>query len=339
LKPFPKTGILGQPANIMRHAFDTWIFDLFDVEFEVSNRSNVTTNGRLKLSQILRYALDLDTPEVPYIPKWLDFEGSPWALFQGIQSAPWYVLHLDVRRQADIRALMTGGRKAPTPNLDNDAPMFFNTNLSRWNSQVCLLYYRNPHSNRFYDDWTSLPTRVITPDDLVSEDLAISLEEVYTRWRATASAPLYDRSRVASIVKPNHDVELERRFGFRPRIVPSPFFQDFKKPGIQSTIQRFEALLRDWDRFNLDMLSGSLVVKGMAAVKVGDRLHYQREGSRRGVDYYVESVTQDFQAFSGWRTTLGVTRGQRHREIGDLLFDPKGEPVSASSVRAMGLIG
>src|SRR5262249_11349661 len=79
--------------------------------------------------------------------------------------------------------------------------------------------------------------------------------------------------------------------------------------------------LKDWNHWNEHLLNGQVRIKGMAQVRVGDRLWWQHEDSpeKRGTDFYVEGVSQEFRAFSGWTTTLEVTRGQRHRDQGQTL--------------------
>src|SRR5262249_10964773 len=154
------------------------VFKNFDVEFDTHEPGQVTTRRPRKLSQILRRTLDGDTPRIPFTQTWLQFEGSPWAMFQEIQSPPWYVLQIDTRRANDVDLLTNY-----TSRKVNEEGILWNTALSQFDSQVALMYYRNPASNRDYDDWTSLPTRVITDADIVEEVVSRSIEEVATRWR------------------------------------------------------------------------------------------------------------------------------------------------------------
>jgi hypothetical protein len=243
-------------------------------------------------------------------------------------------MHLDTRRSQDVDALLNynTGRVE-----DNRATTVWNTATSHWDHQVFLTYTRNPHSNRFYDDFTSLPTRVITPDDVIAESLSISLEEVFTRWRALPLAPGLNNKRVIVSQEVERDLSLEDRFGFRPRLLNSPFLQDMQDATGVALAKKLTKQIRDWDILNLYMLSGSYTIKGMAQIRVGDRLHYQT-GDKRGVDFYVEGVTQDFRAFSGWQTSLAVTRGQTHRERREPLFDENGA-VAFGEVYAMDKVG
>jgi hypothetical protein len=349
-------GLQGLPASIIQHVVQRWIFQDFDVEFDVQTTSSVKAAGRRRLSEILRLALDADTPEVPYGNTWLSYEGSPWAFFQEIQGPPFYQLLLDTRRADDVEALLqyrTAAQRVDT-NQEGDrhvvnpvatvaanvqraaAPLLWNTNLSHYNTQVTLLYYRTPFSNRFYEDWTRLPTRTITTDDVVSEDVGTSLEEVFTRWLVLPQAPNLNRRDFKTAAEKQQDAGLERRFGYRPRILRVPFFNDTGDVALFRLGDQLQKTVRDWDRHNLDYLSGRYVIRGMAQVRVGDRLHYDSQGDGRGIDYYVEGVTQEYQAFASWRTTLEVTRGQIHRDAGVALFDQAGK---APDIRAVSRTG
>jgi hypothetical protein len=331
---FPKVGWAGTPAAIFDLILNKWIFDQFDVEFDITQKGPVTALGTRKLSQILRYVLDGDTPILPYSQNLMSYEGSPWAMMQTVQNAPWYTLHLDVRRQTDITLLtnntspaklIDSAKRPATPSVAARTPTTWNTSLGTWNSQVALLYYRTPWSNRHYDDWVHLPTRVITDDDIVNFDLGRTVDDVFNRWQVLAAWPGLNRTLGAEIAEKLRATELERRFGLRPRVLKTTFAYDSRDVSGNRTTELFTELARDWDILAENFLNGRLTIKGMAAVKVGDRLHYdQPKKTHRGVDFYVEEVTQEWQALTSWRTTLGVTRGQPHRDASTRLFDEDG---------------
>jgi hypothetical protein len=375
-------GLQGLPARIIQHVVQRWIFESFDVEFDINARGSVRKTGRRKLSEILRLALDATSPEIPYGQNWLAFEGSPWALFTEMQGAPFYVLQIDTRRQNDVEALLQYTTKNPAnprtvervdtevasfrhirrdleatttqkflkgqlsqtdtakalDQLRGSPPFVWNTNLSRFNSQVVLMYYRNPWSNREYEDWTKLPTRVITRDDVISEEVGVGLEEIVTRWLVLPQAPSLNRTDFKTAAEKQHAPELERRFGFRPKILRVPFFRDTGDVALFRLANRLQKRVRDWDLHNIDYLSGRYQIEGMAAARVGDRLHYDPAGDGLGIDYYVEGVQQEFVAFTSWHTTLEVTRGQAHRDVGTLLFDAEGK-ANPNAVRAFGRTG
>jgi hypothetical protein len=337
LTEFPKVGWAGTPAAIFDLILNNWLFSQFDVEFDVTTKGPVTALGTRKLSQILRYVLDGDTPVLPYSQNLMSFEGTPWAMMQIVQNAPWYVLHLDVRRANDIALLSSRGppgkvidsaKRPATPSVEPRTPTTWNTSLGTFNSQVALLFYRNPWSNRHYEDWTRLPTRVITDDDIIEFDLGRTIDDVFNRWQVLAAWPGLNRTLGAEQADKLEAVELERRYGLRPRDLRTTFAYDSRDPSGARITDRFTELARDWDILAGNFLNGRLTIKGMAAARCGDRLHYdQPNRTHRGIDFYVEEVTQEWQALTSWRTVLGVTRGQPHRDAGQKLFDAEGNVV------------
>lgn len=70
-------------------------------------------------------------------------------------------------------------------------------------------------------------------------------------------------------------------------------------------IRRFYEELFNFNIKNNVMANGTIVVKGKASYKVGQRIIIESEN----MEYYVESVTQSFNCYGNWTTTLGVTRG------------------------------
>ena len=81
--------------------------------------------------------------------------------------------------------------------------------------------------------------------------------------------------------------------------------QVFDPAGSIEAIKRFYLELFNWNIKNDVMSSGTMVVKGRPAYKVGTRVITQSEG----MEYYVEGVAHNFNLFGGWTTTLSLTRG------------------------------
>lgn len=339
LVEFPKIGLAGTPGAIFDLILNSWIFAQFDVTFDITTKGPVTALGQRSLSQILRYVFDKNTPILPYSQNLTTYEGTPWSMMQTVQNSPWYVLHQDVRRSNDITLLTsrTGSNidsaiRPATPNVNPRAPTVWNSNLGTFNSQVCMMYYRNPWSNRHYEDWTKLPTRVITDDDILNFDVGRTIDDVFNRWQVLAYWPALGSTIGAQERLKNEAADLEFRYGFRPRILKTTFSFDNRDAIGNQITETFTERLRDWDILNELWLNGQFLIKGMAAARCGDRLHYdQPNKAHRGVDFYIESVTQEWQALTSWTTTLGVTRGQPHRDAGVPLFDTDGNALLGST--------
>ena len=63
--------------------------------------------------------------------------------------------------------------------------------------------------------------------------------------------------------------------------------------------------LFNWNIKNNVFENGTIVVKGKASYKVGERIILESSG----IEYYVESVSHNFNCYGTWTTSLGVTRG------------------------------
>ena len=70
-------------------------------------------------------------------------------------------------------------------------------------------------------------------------------------------------------------------------------------------IKRFFVELFNFNIKNNIFSNGNLLVKGYAGYKLGERVITEYEN----MEYYIESVTQNFNCYGTWTTQLGVTRG------------------------------
>jgi len=89
--------------------------------------------------------------------------------------------------------------------------------------------------------------------------------------------------------------------------------------GNANRLKRYSTLLANWYGDNASYLSGELRVLGNPDYRIGNVLiRYDNGESDKGntnavqVDYYIESVSHEYNLTSGYTTTLGVTRGLPH---------------------------
>ena len=101
--------------------------------------------------------------------------------------------------------------------------------------------------------------------------------------------------------------------------------------GDPEAIRRFYEELFNWNIKNNVFANGTLVVKGRAAYKVGQRIITESEN----LEYYVEGVTHSFSCYGTWTTQLSVTRGI---EPQNRFTPPWGMAEELSPVAAQALI-
>jgi hypothetical protein len=301
-----------------------WLEQHFDINFTFS----VAKRQEKRLFRdLLRYSLTTASPSIAAPLNLESFQGAPWALMERVASPPLFTLSIDTRRNLDTNILLdpTGGAK-----VDNENTNYFNTDFGKWDAQPALLLYRTPWSNRLYDDWLNLPVRVVEDVDLISRDIGRGNEEVSNTWRVWTDAQGVFKTQSGGDIgdaRKLRDYDSIQRYGERPLIITSPFISGQGGADQLKTVQKYSFMLKDFNRWNELFLNGRFTIKGMAAVKCGDKLwhwdgdygDYTEKSFDGGVDYYVEAVTQEFSAFTRWTTTVMVTRGQKHRSRGQTL--------------------
>lgn len=337
-----KSGQDGAKAAGLIQFLLTWLSSRYEVSFNLSPGIVKDVSGEFPLyGLLLRAVLFNDTPALGGAWSWESYQGAPWSMMQRAAALPFTVLVYDLRREWDIQWItgITGGFLANAQPGPIHVPRW-NTDAGQFNSISTLMLYRNPWSNRDYEDWTIWPTRVVKESDLISADLSRSGAEITNTWRlrADVQGPIrpQESGKLQDAVDTRDFVSI-RRYGERPLLITAPFINGNPDEELLKTLQKYTFRLKDWNRWNEHFLSGRLTFKGMASIRVGDRLWYWDHdygtafvgGFEGGIDFYVESVTQDFQAFSHWTTTVSVTRGQKHRDAGQpLQFTdvPTGQP-------------
>lgn len=160
-----------------------------------------------------------------------------------------------------------------------------------------LIHRRTPFNK---EDWLSLPRITIEDCDLVSDNTGRSDLETYSLFivtqrqmsieMSTAVLPLWYPPYYSKYGLTNLEVSTV--------YVPAEYYNTEAHTQLQYD-------LFNWNIKNNIFENGTLVVKGKAQYKIGQRVILESSG----VEYYVESVTHNFTCFGGWTTQLGVTRG------------------------------
>jgi hypothetical protein len=169
----------------------------------------------------------------------------------------------------------------------------------------------------FFPTWNTLPNHFMQKREIVNYDVSRS---GYERYNAFFVAPKIPQESIAShalyLIAPLIDRQSIKRHGLRrldimSNVTPDPL--GGLDEGVLATFQR--QIIRDWYCMNPYLLSGTISTgHGRPDIKIGNKLTipggvYSPTHIEGDETYYVESVTQDWQAGRGMRTSVGVTRG------------------------------
>lgn len=87
---------------------------------------------------------------------------------------------------------------------------------------------------------------------------------------------------------------------------------------INATYMRYQKKLFNWYADDSKYYSGEIKVIGKAGIEFGKRLYFNDDKTPNSLwEFYIESVSHEFDYQSGWTTTIGVTRGLKVSYIGD----------------------
>lgn len=165
------------------------------------------------------------------------------------------------------------------------------------NNKPTLKHRRTPFNKA---DWIALPYTVIKDLDIVSDNTGRTDLETYTLF-SVKNPIMDDMLDGGTIYPPLWYSAFYPKYGISQLEVSSPYM-DYMT---DSVVRSFHEDLFNFNIKNNVFSNGTLVVKGKAEYKVGQRVIIESEN----MEYYVESVTHNFNAYGNWTTSLGVTRG------------------------------
>lgn len=146
-------------------------------------------------------------------------------------------------------------------------------------------------------DWVNLPRIKITDDDIVSDSTGRSDLETYTVY--TVNQTLLGED-TRNLYNPLWYPPFYNKYGIN-QLVVNTVYESTGDGGIKE----FHEDLFNFNIKNNVFANGQIVVKGKAAYHVGERVIIESDS----LEYYVESVTHNFNCYGTWTTTLGLTRG------------------------------
>ena len=212
------------------------------------------------------------------------------------------------------------------------------------NAYTMLFLRRNPFDN---DDWAALPRVNISNSDIQEQDLGVSDSDVYNLFwvfpllaipndltlKGLGSRPmLFSRNMQFDVAskEPNSlpqssqkplDQRIVRRnavekFGLRSMESPTRVWcwsENVKMDSVTRTSNLLTQAISNWYKHNSFLKSGSLNIKGIPDLHVGNVLVNTDEAE----EYYVEGVANNYVQYQPMTTTVMVTRGQPVRSSPD----------------------
>lgn len=174
-------------------------------------------------------------------------------------------------------------------------------NESFWeikNGKPNLIHRRTPFNK---SDWIKLNRTTIKDLDIVSDSTGRSDLETYTLYSVNQS--LGDET-LTNMYLPLWYPPFYAKYGIT-QLQVSTIYQVWGEGNEENGIKSYYEDLFNFNIKNNIFSNGTLVVKGKANYRVGERVILESEN----MEYYVESVTQNFNCYGTWTTTLGITRG------------------------------
>ena len=195
-------------------------------------------------------------------------------------------------------------------------PPFNETYFEVENNKLNLIHRPTPFNP---NEWNGLLRFLIRDYDIVSDATGRSDMETYTVYAVNVSQ--FNETGI-NLYCPVWYPPYFAKYGIKMLAVSTIYqsladdenrdAEDGSDTGTEGAATSFEGCLAEYfkDLFNFNIknnvfANGNIVVRGSAKYKVGTRVITESDG----MEYYVESVTHNFNCYGVWTTTLGVTRG------------------------------
>ena len=162
-----------------------------------------------------------------------------------------------------------------------------------------LIHRRTPFNK---EDWIKLNRKTIKDYDIVSDNTGRSDLETYTLY--SVQSMLFDETS-GNYYFPLWYPPYCAKYGINQLSVQTVYqLWSDEEVGID-TIKQYYVDLFNFNIKNNVFHNGTITVKGEASYKIGERVIVESDG----IEYYVESVTHNFNCYGSWTTSLSVTRG------------------------------
>ena len=178
-------------------------------------------------------------------------------------------------------------------------PPFNETYWEVKNERPTLIHRQTPFNKA---DWIKLNRQTIKDHDIVSDNTGRSDLETYTLF--SVQSMLFDETS-GNYYFPLWYPPYCAKYGINQLSVSTVYqLWDDEDLGVD-TIKQYFIDLFNFNIKNNVFHNGTLTVKGKSSYRIGERVIVESDG----IEYYVESVTHNFNCYGSWTTSLGVTRG------------------------------
>jgi hypothetical protein len=161
------------------------------------------------------------------------------------------------------------------------------------NHRPTLVFRPTPFNK---DDWTALYRIEIKDFNVINENLGLSDLETYTVYKVVSETFATDTANLGFL--PLWYQPYYSKYGLTRLEIQSKYMTD------DNSVTKTRDLF-NWNILNNSMRNGTVVVAGSNQFKVGNRVIFESDG----IEYYIEAVSHNFTNYTGWTTTLQLTRG------------------------------
>lgn len=315
----------GSPAQmldiIMRNIF-TKMVDTGWIAYR-EDKTGAPVKKRLKIGNIVRFQFaKTEFFSLPLYMSLNSYEGSVWNLMERGCPKPFLELFVDTRTQNELynedrtNMIVNEGIEASSGLKSSIADNSYESKGFEFGedaSKVVVIMRNTPFDA---SNWLELYKHEIEDSDILSRDISLSDEEHYNLfWAGIQLNPLGDD--LKRVAPPEYDVDNIKKFGLSPLEITIEAMTideediDEAYPRVQIMTRQLNSKLKRWYKDNHLLYSGSVEVRGKGNYKIGQKLYI------KSIDlvFYIEEVSQSFNLFEGWTTTLGLTRGQNPTKI------------------------
>jgi len=326
MKVFTTDNVMkGTPATIM-HQIMTYIFPkIHDVSWKLWNeQANTQASKVVKATDIVTYQYGKLNFFMPFIFTADQYEGALWNLFDRAAPKPFAEVFIDTRDPNEIWHSDPDKRIVPHDVEYNNSNGF---TFGADGAKVVMVLRQTPYDNVLRK---KLVRHIIPQEDFTDEDISLFDEQHYNLfWAGTTINPLgIDLKRVAP---PLLNEANAKKYGLSPLEVNIEGMEITDELTLEGMSKTYTGKLKTWFENNHNYWSGQVTIRGRAEIRIGHMVQFGFTGEGYRGDptysireYYVEGVTQTFNVFQGWTTTLDLTRGMFLGTVVDSSpYDPK----------------